>query len=104
MTIPKRTIRGVQEIRTLSGNVDRIARHYMPYMKITCLEMEKARRGKEREIAMHRVKDIDARFMEIEAEKAALLQAIDEDNRGKHAGAGSKSAAGRSTGAFKIRY
>jgi hypothetical protein len=104
MTIPKRTIRGLQDVRTLSGNVDRIAQPYMAYMKITCLEMEKARRSKERESAMHRVKNIDARFKEIEVEKDTLLQAIAKDNGGKHAGAGSKSTRSWSTGVFKIRY
>ncbi|MCF8050316.1 MAG: hypothetical protein K9L59_03700 [Desulfobacterales bacterium] len=45
-------------------------------MKITALEMEKARRGKERESAMRRVREIDARFQEIEAEKNNLLQGL----------------------------
>jgi len=49
---------------------------YRAYMKISCLEMEKARRGSERESAMHRVRIIDERFREIEAEKAALLKAL----------------------------
>ena len=35
--------------------------------------MEKARRGKERESALQRIAIIDARFREIEAEKAALM-------------------------------
>jgi hypothetical protein len=38
-------------------------------MRISALEMEKARRGLERKSAMQRIKDIDARFREIGAEK-----------------------------------
>jgi len=75
MAIPKSNIRGLQDIPTLSGRVDQTSLPYKAYMKIACLEMEKARRGKERESASYRVKNIDARVEEIEHEKAALLQA-----------------------------
>ena len=75
MAIPKSNIRGLQDIPTLSGRVDQTSLPYKAYMKIACLEMEKARRGKVRESASYRVKKIDARVEEIEHEKAALLQA-----------------------------
>ena len=75
MAIPKSNIRGLQDIRTLSGRVDQTSFAYKAYMKIACLEMEKVRRGKERESASFRVKNIDARVKEIEDEKAAILQA-----------------------------
>jgi hypothetical protein len=75
MAIQKRNIRSLQDIPTLSGRVDQTALPYKAYMKVACLEMEKARRGKERESASFRVKNIDARFKEIEDEKAAILQA-----------------------------
>jgi len=75
MAIPKRNMRCLQDIRTLSGGVDQTALPHKAYMKVACLEMEKARRGKERESALFRVKTIDARVEEIEDEKAALLQA-----------------------------
>jgi hypothetical protein len=108
MAIARRNIRGLQDIRTRSGNVDRVAHPYMAYMKITCLEMEKARRGQERESAIHRVNTIDARFKEIEDEKSALLQALGERNSngasGKTARTGQKSAPRRSKGPFRIRY
>ena len=74
MTIQKRNILGLQDIPTLSGRVDQTSLPYKAYMKVACLEMEKARRGKERESASFRVKNIDARFKEIEDEKAAILQ------------------------------
>ena len=76
MATTKRNIRGLQDIPTLSGRVDQTALPYKAYMKVACLEMEKVRRGKERESASFRVKNIDARFKEIEDEKAALLQAL----------------------------
>jgi hypothetical protein len=76
MTIAKRNIRGLQDVPTLSGRVDQTSLPYKAYMKVACLEMEKVRRGKERESASFRVKNIDARFKEIEDEKAALLLAL----------------------------
>jgi hypothetical protein len=76
MAIAKRNIRGLQDVPTLSGRVDQTSLPYKAYMKVACLEMEKVRRGKERESASFRVKNIDARFKEIEDEKAALLLAL----------------------------
>ena len=106
MAKPKKIIRGLQDLRTLSGRVDQ-ATPYLGYMKISCLEMEKFRRGKEKESAMQRVKNIDARFREIEAEKAALLQTLKERNCGNSEnapGVDPKPALLRSTGGFKFRY
>jgi len=109
MVIPKRTIpiRGLTDIRTLSGSVDQAAIPYRAYMKISCLEMEKLRRGKERESAEHRMKNIDARFQEIEAEKAALLQALDgcgvaRDLPTPHANG--KSVRGAKVSGFRLKY
>ena len=108
MAIPKRNMRGLQDIRTLAGNVDQIAEPYRAYMKISCLEMEKVRRGKERESAMFRVGEIDARFREIETEKAELLAVMDKkgglrsDNNAS--GVESKPAKHHGTKGFKISY
>jgi len=108
MAIPKRNIRGVQNIRTISGRVDQSFHPYRAYLKIGCLEMEKARRGAERASATHRVKLIDERFREIEAEKAALLQNLGERNGGTPTtdakGAEPKTGLRRGKGGFKIRY
>lgn len=78
MAVPKRHVRGLQDIRTLSGSVDQRSVPYQAYMRITVLEMEKARREKEKESAVHRVKNIDSRFREIEDEKDDLLRALGE--------------------------
>lgn len=73
MSVPRRTMR---DIKTLTGRVDRIANPYMAYMQITCLEMEKARKRKERESAQHRLATLDTRLREIEIEKGQLLGAL----------------------------
>ena len=107
MAVPKRTIRGLQDLRTYSGTVEQVARPYRAYMRISCLEMEKLRRGQERKSAMHRVENIDARFEEIEAEKAALLTMIDDTKTSQTIGAPgreTKTSTGHSNDGFKIRY
>ena len=82
MSIPKRNIRGLQDIPTNSGKVDQICAPYKAHMRISHLEMEKVRRNKEKESAMARVKNIDKRFQEIEAEKESLLGVLDLQNNG----------------------
>ena len=68
--------RGLKNIRTLSSRVDPSALAYRGYMRITCLEMEKVRRGAERKSAEQRIAEIDTRVREIEKEKRELLEAI----------------------------
>ena len=107
MAIPRK---GLREIRTLSGRQDRVHLPYQAYMQITCLEMEKARRGSERKSALQRIANLDARLKEIEAEKAALLRALEERNPGngsKCVGVPNlepKPSHRRSTGGFRLRY
>ena len=104
MAIPRKTMR---DIHTLSGRVDRIANPHMAYMQITCLEMEKARKGRERASALQRVEIINARLRDIEGEKAALLRALAE--RGvapatPQPSPGSCPTPSRRTGGLKLRY
>ncbi len=68
--------RGMREIRTISSLADVRNVPHKAYMKISALEMEKFRRGQEREKAMQRIREIDERFEEIDAEVAELLQHI----------------------------
>ena len=70
MAIPRR---GLNSIRTLAGHVDQLRVPYRCYMHITCLEMEKERRGAERRSAMERVEAIDRRLAAIGLEKEATL-------------------------------
>ncbi len=72
------SMRGVRNLRTLSGRADQMSIPYRAYMQITCLEMEKARRTTERRSASQRIAEIDARMKEIEAEKAELLKRLSE--------------------------
>jgi len=103
-----RDIRGLRDIRTLSGSVNQVFQSYKAYMKLSCLEMEKIRRKKEKKSASKRIRDIDTRFQEIEAEKSALLKALDKQNSNCHSdkdpGIESKPTPRRSTGGFRIRY
>lgn len=73
MAIPRR---GLNSIRTLAGHVDQLRVPYRCYMHITCLEMEKERRGAERRSAMARVEAIDRRMAAIALEKEEALNHI----------------------------
>jgi hypothetical protein len=104
MAIP---LKGLNNIRTLSGRVDQVSLPYRSYMQITCLEMEKARRDMERKSASRRIAVIDARLDEIEKAKQELLQAVATPGQrmpGSLPGLDLKPAPRRSTGGFKIRY
>jgi hypothetical protein len=104
MAIPTK---GLNTIRTLSGRVDRVSLPYRGYMQITCLEMERARRGMERKSASLRIALIDARLGEIEKAKQELLQAVatpDQAARGRLPGLDLKPAPRRSAGGLRIRY
>ena len=61
-------------IRTPSRGAERIANRYVAHLQITCLEMEKARKGREKAGALQRVETLDGRLRDIEAEKASLLR------------------------------
>jgi len=108
MGIAKRNVRGLQDILTYSGRVDRTFQPHKAHLKLAVLEMEKVRRGKERESAVHRIRNIDARFGEIEAEKGALLQSLAKRESGNSPDAASNQptpALRRSArGAFKLKY
>ncbi|MEW6350793.1 MAG: hypothetical protein AB1646_17160 [Thermodesulfobacteriota bacterium] len=71
-------LRGLKDIHTRSGRVESAAVPYMAYMKIGCLEMEKARRERERFSAETRIRNINTRLSEIEAEKGDLLTRLGE--------------------------
>ena len=109
MAIQKRNIRGLQHINTLSGNVYQTVIPYKAYMKLSCLEMEKARRGKERESASHRVSEIDKRFEEIEAEKSSIFKDLEEQESVDSSsvavsGIKSTSSPRLSRDGFKLKY
>lgn len=71
-------IRGMQDIRTLAGRVDQTFKPYKAFLRISCLEMEKARMNKEKESILLRLNSIEARLEDMEAEKCALMVSIDK--------------------------
>jgi hypothetical protein len=94
--------KGLRDIGTLSGRVDRVSLPHRAFLKISCLEMEKARLHRERHSARKTSDRIDARLKEIEAEKAALLRLLEA--------AGGQTPAGQAPfravrfGGMKVRY
>jgi hypothetical protein len=68
--------RGLKNIRTLSARVNQFSLPYRSYMQISCLEMEKARRGVERKSISERMAVIDARLEDIEKAKQELLAGV----------------------------
>lgn len=107
MPTHKKIIRGLQDIRSISGRVDQAALSYKGYMKLSCLEMEKFRRSKERSSAMQRVNNIDSRFNDIDAEKKMLLQALGDLENVKNKQKDiehDQSPRRSSTGGLKIKY
>jgi hypothetical protein len=66
-----------RQIRTLSQVSDRKSTEpHRIFMKISLLEMEKARRQKERQKAMQRVQTIDEKIQDIDAEIKELLSVL----------------------------
>ena len=103
----KRIMKGLQNIRTISGRGDDISIPHKVYMKLSVLEMEKCRRGKEKQNALEKVRNIDQRFQDIEAEKQKLilsLEAQGADRRPISKLGGPEAAPRTTTGPFKIRY
>ena len=75
----KKKMRTLQDIQTLTGRAtDQSIAPYKAYMRISCLELEKFRKGKERTNAAGLINRIDTRFQEIEAEKTALLKTLNQ--------------------------
>jgi hypothetical protein len=97
MAIPRR---GLQEIRTLTGRVRKATLPHEAYLRISHIEMEKARKLQESEKARQVMADISSRLQEIEAEKDALLQEMGE-RQGSNKG---QPGPPRCRQGFKIRY
>jgi len=98
MAIPRR---GLQDIRTLTGRVRKTTLPHEAYLRISHIEMEKARKTQESEKAKQLMADIKARLEEIESEKDTLLQTVGE--RVGHPAPG-RSGSMKSSGGFKIKY
>jgi hypothetical protein len=68
--------RGLRDIPTLGGRGNQVEMPYKTYMQLSVLEMERARRMKERESAEARIARIDARMREIDLLEEALLNSV----------------------------
>ena len=105
MSLPRRTMR---DIKSLAGKVDKIANPYMAYMQITCLEMEKARKEREKKSALDRVRNLDDRLDGIDREKTSLLRALAECGAARLTPPGAavdgRLAAHPPSNGFKLRY
>jgi len=71
--------RSLQNVRTMTGIVDYRSSPFRSYMKLSVLEMEKYRRGRERTSALAKVRAIDERFKDIDAEKLEILASMELD-------------------------
>lgn len=107
MPLVKKIVRGLQDIKTISGRVDLGSVPYKAYMKLSVLEMEKYRRGKEKASALERIRNIENRFKDIERERQEIMNNLENVNSaggtGMHNELHTRSFR-HSTGAFKIRY
>ena len=86
--------RGVQDIRTMSERISDADNPQRKYLALAMLELEKARRNKEKQSASQRVANIDQRLADITAEQTELLAAAEAELDTVHAG----RAAGPSRG------
>lgn len=76
LNIRGRKIRSLSDIRTMEGRVDSASDTYKVYLRIAALEMEKTRRGMERDDALRRVERLEQRTRDIEAEKRFLFESM----------------------------
>lgn len=106
MAIPKGKARGVQDIKTHAGMMQDDSEPYRAYMRLSNLEMERFRRGQEKESAARRIAEINRREQEIDGEKEVILQTLAQRENGGLGRDAPKTSvsAGREGKGFKLRY
>jgi len=98
-------IRGLQDIRTMSERISHTDNPQRKYLTLAMLELEKARRNKERQSAGQRVENIDRRVGEIEEEQASLLAAAEAELAASTSAGGSDAGTNPAAGqSFNITY
>jgi hypothetical protein len=99
-------IRGVQDIRTVAGKIDQTFKPYKAFLRISCMEMEKARMIKEKEGLLRRVESIDSRMEAMETEKNALLESIGRPGENSRASGDVKNgeAVSKTSAGFRLKY
>ncbi len=80
MPVQRKCLRSMKDIKTHAGSGGQTFYPHKAFMKISCLEMERAHRVKERESARLRIQAINDRLNEIEMEKNMLLDRINIAN------------------------
>ena len=76
-SVQRRPRRGLADLRTLGGGADGRISPHKAYLRISFLELERARRMQEARTCHDRVEAIHARFSEIDAEIAAIRASLD---------------------------
>jgi len=107
MPVNKRTIRRVQDITTISGRGENGVIPYKAYMRLSVMEMEKHRRGKDRETALALLAEIENRFREIDAERKEIFKSLgfsEPVDLSKLPRPAAPAAQSKSSKSFKIRY
>ena len=66
----------MNDIKTHAGTVDQTFLPHKAFMRISCLEMEKAHRIREMESSRRRIEAVKKRLKEIETETDALMNRI----------------------------
>jgi hypothetical protein len=76
MSAHGRPLKGLSDLRTLTGRSDTQIPAHKAYLRISFLELERARRKLEMRAAGDRMDIIQARFREIDAEVANILASL----------------------------
>jgi len=100
-----RPLRGLADLRTLGGRSDQRIPAHKAYLRISFLELERARRTLEMQTANDRIETIRARFQEIDAEIAGILDRLDGTPPPRPASPPARTApARRGAGNFRLSY
>jgi hypothetical protein len=70
--------RALHDLRTMGARVSEAEKPPRRYIRLAILELEKVRRGKEKDRACRRIEDIDQRLREIAEEQASLASLVGE--------------------------
>ena len=73
--------KGMNDIKTHAGIVDQTFLPHKAFMRISCLEMEKAHRIREMESSRRRIETVKKRLKEIEIETDTLMNRIKSDTK-----------------------
>ena len=82
MAIPKRSRKGLQSIMTHADRSIRAIRPHRAFMRVSAIELEKARRQTERIALVQRMREIDQRCRDLDSEKNQLLLLMGERQAG----------------------